>query len=61
LKSFVSFGEDEMLQDSAISFLLPSYVEVQALVLESMVAPPSWIVSWGYDIGVKTYIDGEAL
>ncbi len=50
-----------MLQDSAISFLLPSYVEVQALVLESMVAPPSWIVSWGYDIGVKTYIDGEAL
>jgi len=50
-----------MFQDSTISFLLPSYAEAQALVLESLASPPSRIVSWGYDLRIRTYIDNEAL
>jgi hypothetical protein len=41
LKNFLSFREDEMLQDPTISFLLPSYVKEEALVLESLVSPLS--------------------
>jgi hypothetical protein len=60
-KSFLSFGEDEMFRSPTISFLLPSYVKVEALVLESLASPPSWIVSQGYHLGVRAFINGEAL
>jgi hypothetical protein len=60
-KSFLSFGEDEMLQDPTISFLLTSYAEAQALALESLVLPPSQIVYQGYDLGIIIYINDEAL
>jgi hypothetical protein len=60
-KSFLSFGEDEMLQNPTISFLLPSYAEVQALVLDSLASPPSQIVSQCYHLGVRAFIDDEAL
>jgi hypothetical protein len=60
-KSFLSFEEDEMLRDPTIFFLLPSYVEAQALAVESLASSPSWIVSQGYHPGVKTFIDDEAL
>jgi hypothetical protein len=59
-KSFLSFGENEMLWDPTISFLLPTYVEVQALALESLASPPSQIVSQHYH--QKNYfIDDETL
>jgi hypothetical protein len=45
MRSFFSFGEDEMLQDPTISFLLPSNAGAQALALESLASPLSWIVS----------------
>jgi hypothetical protein len=61
LKNLFSFREDEMLQDSTISFLLPSYAEAQALALESLAPPLSHIVSRGYDLGVRIYIDDETL
>jgi hypothetical protein len=60
-KSFLSFEEDEMLQNPTICFLLPSYVEAQALALESLVSSPSWIVSQGYHPRVKAFINDEAL
>jgi len=60
-KSFLSFEEDEMLRDPTISFLLPSYVEAQALALESWASSPSWIISKGYHLGINTFIDDEAL
>ncbi len=41
--------------------MLPSYVEAQALVLESLASSPSHIVSQCYDLGVKIHIDDEAL
>jgi hypothetical protein len=50
-----------MLQDPTISFLLPSYAKAQALALESLASPPSHIVSRGYDLGVRIYIDDETL
>jgi len=40
--------------------LLPSYVEAQALALESLASPPLQILSQGYP-GVKAFIDDEAL
>jgi hypothetical protein len=40
--------------------LLPSYVETQALALESLASPPLQILSQGYP-GVKAFIDDEAL
>ncbi len=60
-KSFLSFGEDEMLQDPTISFLLTSYAEAQPLALKSLVLPLSQIVYQGYDLGVRIYINDEAL
>jgi hypothetical protein len=60
-KSFLSFEEDEMLQDPTISFLLPSYVEVQALASESWASSLSWVISQGYHLEVNTFIDDEAL
>jgi hypothetical protein len=42
-------------------FLLPSYAEARALTLMSLASPPSRIGSWCYDLGVKNYIDDEAL
>jgi len=41
--------------------LLPSYVEAQALALESWASSPSWIISKGYHLGINTFIDDEAL
>jgi len=38
-----------------------SYVEAQALALESLSSPPSQIVSQGYDLGIKINIDDETL
>jgi hypothetical protein len=60
-KSFLSFREDEMLQDPTISFLLTSYAEAQALAMESLVLPPSQIIYQGYDLGVRIYINDETL
>jgi len=60
-KSFLSFGEDEMLWDPTISFLLPSYVEAQVMALKSLASPPSQIVSQGYHLRVKAFIDDETL
>jgi len=60
-RSFLSFGEDEMLRDLTISFLLPSYAKAQALTLESLVSPLLYIVFWGYHPRVRTFIDDEAL
>jgi hypothetical protein len=55
-KNFLSFEKDKILQDPTISFLLPSYAKAQALA-----SPPSWIVSRGCHLGVKAFIDDEAL
>jgi hypothetical protein len=60
LKSFFSFGGDEILQDLTIFFLLPSYAEVEAVASESLASPP-WVISWGYHPGVRTFIDDETL
>jgi hypothetical protein len=59
-RSFLSW-ENEMLWDPTISFLLPSYVEVQALALESSASLPSWIVSQHYHQRVRTLIDDKTL
>jgi len=61
MRSFLSFEEDEMFWDATISFLLPSYAEVQAMALESLASPPSWIVSQGHHSKVKAFIDDETL
>jgi len=61
LQSFLSFEEDEMFWDPTISFLLPSYAEVQAMALESLASPPSRIVSQGHHSRIKAFIDDEAL
>jgi hypothetical protein len=61
LRNFLSFREDEMFQDLTIFFLLPSYAKVQALVLESLISPPSRIISQGYHLGIKAFIDDETL
>jgi hypothetical protein len=50
-----------MLRDPTISFLLPSYAKAQALALESLVSPPSQIVSYGYRLGIRAFIDDETL
>ncbi len=50
-----------MFWDPTISFLLPSYVEVQAMAMESLASPPSRIVSQGHHSRVKAFIDDEAL
>jgi hypothetical protein len=50
--SLFVFGEDEMLQDSTIFFL--PFVFINGF-------SPSWIVSWGYHLGVIAFIDDEAL
>jgi hypothetical protein len=50
-----------MLWDPTIFFMLPPYAEAQALILESLASPLSWIISQGYHPGVKTFIDDEAL
>ncbi len=50
-----------MFWDPTISFFLPSYVKAQALALESLASPPSWIVSRSYHPRVKAFIDDEAL
>ncbi len=50
-----------MLRDPTISFLLPSYVEVQALASESWASFLSWIISQGYHPRVNTFINDEAL
>ncbi len=50
-----------MFQDLTIFFLLPSYAKVQALVLESLISPPSRIISQGYHLGIKAFIDDETL
>jgi len=42
-------------------FLLPSYAKAQALALESLASPPSWIVSQGYHLGIKAFINDETL
>jgi hypothetical protein len=60
-RNFLSFGEDEMFWDPTISFFLPSYVKAQALALESLASPSSWIVSRNYHPIVKAFIDDEAL
>jgi hypothetical protein len=60
-RNFLSFGENEMLWDPTISFLLPSYAEVQALAIESSTSPPSHIVSQRYHQRVRTFIDDETL
>ncbi len=44
-----------MLHDPIISFLLPAYVKVQALALESLTSPPQ-IISQGYDLRFRSYI-----
>jgi hypothetical protein len=41
MKSFFLFGEDEMLQDPFITFMLLSYAKVQAQTLGSLASPPS--------------------
>jgi len=61
LRNLFSFQDDEMLQDSIISFLLPSCAKAQALALESLASLYSQIISQGYDTRVKIYIDDEAL
>jgi hypothetical protein len=60
LRNFLSFGEDEILQDLTISFLLPSYAEAQAMTLESLASPP-WIVSQGYHPRIRVFINDETL
>jgi len=50
-----------MFWDPTISFLLPSYDEVQAMALESLASPPSWIVSQGHHSRIKAFINDEAL
>ncbi len=50
-----------MLQDPTISFLLPSYVGAQALALESLASPSSWIISYGYHLGIRPFINDEPL
>ncbi len=50
-----------MLQDPTISFMLPSYAEAQALALESLASPPSQIISQGYLLRVRMFIDDETL
>jgi len=41
--------------------LLPSYVGAQALALESLASPPLQILSQGYHLRVKAFIDDETL
>jgi hypothetical protein len=60
-RNFLSFGEDEMLQDPAIFFLLPSYAKVQAMALKSLASLPSQIVSQGCHLRVRAFIDDETL
>jgi hypothetical protein len=50
-----------MLCDPTISFLLPSYVEAQALALESLASLPSQTICQGYHLGIKAFIDDESL
>jgi hypothetical protein len=50
-----------MLWDPTISLLLPTYVEVQALALESSASPSSQIVSQHYHQRIRTFIDDETL
>jgi hypothetical protein len=45
LKSLLLVEGDETLWDPTKKNLLPSSVEFQALALESLASPPSWIVS----------------
>jgi hypothetical protein len=59
-RSFLSFGEDEILQDLTISFLLPSYAKAQAMALKSLASLP-WIVSQGYHPRIRVFINDEAL
>jgi hypothetical protein len=42
-------------------YLLPSYVGAQALALESLASPPLQILSQGYHLRVKAFIDDETL
>jgi hypothetical protein len=44
-KNILSFREDEMFRDPTNSFLLPAYVEDEALALDSWASPLSRIVS----------------
>jgi hypothetical protein len=60
-KSFLSFGEDEMLWGPTIFFSLPSYSKAQALALESLASHSLGIVSRGYHPKVRTFINDEAL
>jgi hypothetical protein len=50
-----------MLWDPTIFFLLPTYVEVQALALEFLASPPSQIISQHYHQIIRTFIDDETL
>jgi hypothetical protein len=61
LRSFSFSGLDELLWDPSTNFELPSYVEAQAWALTSLPSFLSWIVFRGYDLGVKSYFNDEAL
>jgi hypothetical protein len=50
-----------MFRNLTISYLLPSYARAQALALESLASPPSWIVFRGYHPKVRALINYEAL
>jgi hypothetical protein len=60
-RNFLSFKEDDIFQDPAISFVLPSYAKAQALALEPLAALPSQIVSRGYHPRIRIFINDEAL
>jgi len=42
-------------------FLLPSYAKAQALALESLASHPSQIIFQGYHLGVRAFINDDAL
>jgi hypothetical protein len=58
-KSLPFWRLNDLLRDLSIYFVSPSYAEAQALT--SLPSPPSWILSCGYDLGVKNYFNDEAL
>ncbi len=57
----ICFSTEDLQLNPSWNFLLPSYVEVEAQVMASMISPPNIKKHVKYDPSIRSLVDGEAI